>query len=464
MRDIKLAITPFNFLDILECSIYKEVNQHFTARIVGHVPQTDNDEIVQRCPANQAICIKTVDETGEDQVFFKGIVRNISFKNIGELRTLTIEAVSRSWLLDVEEHTRTFQYEAQTYKEVADFIKEKNKAAFIYTRGIEEQANEIIVQYEETDWTFLKRIASQIHTVIVADEVNDNIALCFGIPEKKESYLAASPVYAVEKAVDEYTDKNVYAVKNFREQDAINYVLKEREIWALCSPVTFLGQKLYVHKILTQYDGKELVHTYYLRTKDGFKAKRQNNAQLAGCSLKGSVIDVTNNYVRIHCEVDERQEVLLAKWFEYSTVYSHPNGTGWYCMPEIGDAARVYFPNQWEREGYAISAVHLDNSGQRRINPDIKTLCTIHDKEIEFTPETIRITNNNGLTILMDDTQGISMFSNKDIQLCANENIRITGAKAVDIHGLGGVSIKQGRNEIEITNVIKEWSEGVYHK
>lgn len=464
MKDVKLVITPFRLLDILECTICKEVNQHFTAKFVGHIPQTDNDEIVQRCPKEQAVCIKTVDETGEEKVFFKGIVRRISSKNVGGLRTLTVEAISRSWLMDVQEHTRTFQYEEQTYQAVANFIKEKNQAAFVYTRGMEEKTGEIIVQYEETDWKFLKRIASQINTVIVADTENDNIAMCFGIPEKTVSYRAKSPTYEIQERLDEYTDKMVHQVAQYTEQDALNYILDEREIWELCAPVSFLGNLLYIHKIVSTYDGKELLHTYDLRSKNGFKTKRQNNHRMAGRSIKGTVIDVTNHFVKVHCDVDENQLLPYAKWFEYSTVYSHPNGTGWYCMPETGDAVRIYFPDEWERTGYAISAVHIDNPSQRRIDPNIKTLCTIYGKEIEFTPETIRITNNKGMTVLLDDHQGITLDSNKDINFFSAENIHISSAKSVGIHGQKSVDLKQRNNSIHITGTIKEWSEGVYHK
>lgn len=464
MRDVKLRITPFEFIDLLTCTVIKEVNQHYTAKIVGHIAQTDHDEIVQRCPKEQGICIEAIDETGETRVFFKGIVQDISLQNVGVLRKLTVQAISRSWLMDIQEHTRTFQHEQQTYVEVADFIKKKYDAAFVYARGQDEISGEIIVQYEETDWAFLKRIASQINTVIVPDIENDNIVVCFGVPEKTNAYQAQSPTYEITKNILSYMDKTAGQVEQYTERDATSYRFDDREIWEICAPVTFLDQPLYVYKITSRYDGKELLHTYELRTKNGFKTKRENNRKLSGCSLHGRVIDVTNHFVKVHCAVDEAQALPTAKWFPYSTVYSHPNGSGWYCMPEIGDAARIYFPNEWERSGCAMSAVHLDQPSQRRMDPNIKTLCTVHDKEIEFTPETIRLTNNRGLTILFDDQLGISMFSSKDIQLYSMKDINITGMENVEIHGMGGVDIKQRRNRISITGDIREWAEGVYHK
>lgn len=86
------------------------------------------------------------------------------------------------------------------------------------------------------------------------------------------------------------------------------------------------------------------------------------------------------NLVKIHLNVDPEQSLPKAKWFVYSAVYPHSNGTGWYCMPEIDDAAWLHFPNEGEQNGYVNSAVHLDNANQRRIDPHIKTLRTIFDK------------------------------------------------------------------------------------
>ena len=57
-----------------------------------------------------------------------------------------------------------------------------------------------------------------------------------------------------------------------------------------------------------------------------------------------------------------------ARWFPYATVYSSGDGTGWYCMPEIGDKIRLYFPTEKEQDAYVISAYHEGNGGLRK-NP-----------------------------------------------------------------------------------------------
>ena len=63
--------------------------------------------------------------------------------------------------------------------------------------------------------------------------------------------------------------------------------------------------------------------------------------------------------VKINLEIDGNQDEGTARWFPYSTVYSSPDGTGWYCMPEVGDAIRLYFPDNEEKNAYAISSVNL---------------------------------------------------------------------------------------------------------
>ena len=66
---------------------------------------------------------------------------------------------------------------------------------------------------------------------------------------------------------------------------------------------------------------------------------------------------VRADVVRVSLRTDARKET--GKWFSFSTVYSSPDGSGWYCMPEPGDEIRLYFPTEQEKHGYVISAVHL---------------------------------------------------------------------------------------------------------
>ena len=60
--------------------------------------------------------------------------------------------------------------------------------------------------------------------------------------------------------------------------------------------------------------------------------------------------------------------------FPYATVYSTPDGTGWYCMPEIGDAVRLYFPCERTRMHMWQAPSSPILRRRRAHNPDFKSI------------------------------------------------------------------------------------------
>ena len=68
------------------------------------------------------------------------------------------------------------------------------------------------------------------------------------------------------------------------------------------------------------------------------------NKKIIGASMKGNVTAVKKDTVKVVLMEDETGGWAGQKWFAYSTIYSSPDGTGWYCMPEKGDSVRLIFP------------------------------------------------------------------------------------------------------------------------
>ena len=142
-------------------------------------------------------------------------------------------------------------------------------------------------------------------------------------------------------------------------------------------------------------------------------------------------------------------------WFAYSTVYSSPDGTGWYCMPEIADSVRLYFPTEKEKHGYVISAVHV-SGGSGRSDPDQKSLRSKYGKEVLFTPTSITMTNNKGMSVVIDDEEGVSILSDKQISISSKEEIQIA-SKEQSIHLMSPekISFQQGDTQFEMTDRVR---------
>lgn len=464
MKDFNVVIEPFQLISILECTIHKQANEHFSADVVGYISPENADEIIMRCSPTEKLAITAKGEDGAANVLFKGVINSLSVKSENGLKKLTIHALSFTSLLDQREWVRTFQNERQTYKAVANFIESKYPdAVFIYTSGAE-STNGMVVQYQESDWEFLKRMAGRLHTVVIPDSKNDNICLCFGIPRKSQEQTIEPIMYSVVKNIDEYSRKKKQRVSNFSEQDSIDYIVTSREIFELCEPVKFMGQTLLVYEMTSRLEGSELIHTYRLRSGNGFRSISSRNEKIIGTSITGRIVDVRRDEVQVHMDSDDDCPDGVEKWFQYSTVYSSPEGAGWYCMPERNDKIRVYFPDAEENNAYVISAVHLGAVDQMRKNPDEKSIRTIHDKEIRLTPTKILITNHKGMSITLDDSRGISIVSSKAISMSSGESVNITSGGELMMSGEQGVFLQQNQNVLMVRNGIREYGLNIEHR
>ena len=65
-----------------------------------------------------------------------------------------------------------------------------------------------------------------------------------------------------------------------------------------------------------------------------------------------------------------------------------------------------------------------------RQNPDFKSLKTKYGHEIRFTPDSILMTNNQGMLVEMNDNEGITISSNKNIVIEADDNLTISSTNS----------------------------------
>lgn len=94
--------------------------------------------------------------------------------------------------------------------------------------------------------------------------------------------------------------------------------------------------------------------------------------------------------------------------------------------------------------GYVISAVHMDTDNGRKV-PDHKSFKNRYGKELLFTPESLELTNNQGMSVRIIDGEGIQVISDKDISIIAGGNMTISSQDAsLVIVGTESVDVRQG--------------------
>ncbi len=308
------------------------------------------------------------------------------------------------------------------------------------------------MQYHETDWAFLKRLASLHNRYLTPDASRKGCCYTVGLPEGIEQSFAAPDITLT---LDARTYRQIAGngVKGLQMADMLTLTATDREIYQLGDFMLYEGGKYYVYDIITRYIGAECVHEYKFRRKEGLRTLPEEHQNVAGCSFEAVVTGVQRDTVQIDIEGDEWQSSDGKKWFSYATVYSSPDGTGWYSMPEEGDTVRLYVPDQ-EGRCLVVSSVHKETDSARQ-NPDHKSLKTKYGKEILFTPDAVLITNNQGMMIEMNDQDGITVSSDKDIMIQADGEMTIaSGSSSLLMAAEETVQVKQGGTTMTLSDDI----------
>lgn len=439
MRAVKVTCEPYQFSTILSCDISKTVNHHFEANITGYI-EDSIEAILGIENSKDPLVIFGEDENGKKSLF-RGKVTSLKARMEGNLKILAIAARSNTCSLDEKCHTRTFQNPDASCRDIVDFVIRKTKrTAVIHCIRQNEKMNGLMVQYNETDWNFLKRLASRMGTVLVPDCTNDTVSFYFGVPDKAERVLVESNDF--EASVD--------CLRSHSGRNAVEYGLSSREAWELCTHVEIQGRELLVYQIHGSLIGGELVWEYRLRKTEDFELAEPYNSHLTGASIFGLVSDAKKDMVKLHLECEDDYIGKNGIWFPFATVYTSPDGNGWYFMPEHGERVRLSFPDEKEKSAYVTSSSYIEDISGQKNDPDIKFIRTSHGKEIRLAPDHILITNNKGMWIRLDDEKGIEIKSSRNIEIISEESTALSSRGRLKIESEAGLLLKQDENSIVI--------------
>jgi len=224
----------------------------------------------------------------------------------------------------------------------------------------------------------------------------------------------------------------------------------------LYNKVNFKDRQLLVYKCETEMVGEVISNNYTLRDESGMKVRKVYNDNAVGVSLQGRILDTQKDKVKVSLEIDgSPTECDGARWFEFATVFSQPDGTGWYCMPEIGDVVRLYFPDNEEKNAYVINSMHYPSSDPNsRTDPSVKSISTKYGKQLVMSPGSVEIIGNGNLLMRMTDDGGIEVNSDKKIILDAGDDIEINGGGKVTINGDAGINLTQAGANMTIQDDI----------
>lgn len=438
MREQMIILEPFEMMDILQCSGRVCGDSHGYMLIKGHISGNKEETYLRMLLDDTWVSVQTCSEDGKKSILFSGIATEGYIENENGVKALSLTIRTGSFLMDLKDHMRTFQDSKTTYDKILSVLTDSYPdKGFIMTKGKGQGIGEFLCQYQETDWQFARRLASYCGVGLFPNYVGNGVKFYFGLP------------HGVNRG-------EINATEYFQKQtmNELIYGVKLREIFDIGDTVIFQGKLLHVISRETEYTKGELYHLYELTLQQNKALDLMHNDNLTGVSLKASVTGVEGTSVSVSVKGDENGNESGSRQFSYATVYSSPDGSGWYCMPEVGDEVRLYFPSSREGEAYVFSSVHLKSeNGDERSNPDFKSIMNKQGKEILFKPDSILITNNAGMSLEMSDEDGISIISDKKITLQSDKAIEIISVEeCVDIIAPKQISLKQGNTDMVLSD------------
>jgi hypothetical protein len=324
-----IIIEPYEFNRILDFKIEREFNEHAMLYIEGIVPEEKIDRYVENSSENEIIKVSLKGET-KNVVLFYGVVTYMSLHAKMDVRSIRVEALSLSFLMDIKKKKRSFQNKDTAYKEIFERVTDEytnSQALDETTKG--KTTGGLLVQYLETDWEFVKRLATHFNAPIIPSCTIEGVKYHIGITEIHSGHDLKEYNYIIKKDIQDYLRKSQNGIDGTEEKSLISYVITCPDILEPGRQIGFKNRKLYIISAVTKVENGIVVNTYTLKDRDRIKYNRIYNDLLTGVSLFGNVIDVAKDTVKVHLQIDEKQSVDQAMWFPYSTVYSSPDGSGW---------------------------------------------------------------------------------------------------------------------------------------
>ena len=445
-RATKLMVEPFHFLNFTEWSCTQTFNEHGCLRITGLIAEENRMAYPDMMTKQTWACAKAEDEGGKEIILFQGVLTHLAIQSQHQFHTMTIEIKTGSFLLDQIPHTRTFHPDTTTYQSMIETCLEPANGEFIMREKIAEQTHQFTVSYRESEWKFIQRLAHRLGVVVLPETRTKGKRLLLGLNPKDRAEEIIADHYTMTRSPND-PDSLIRTEQGM-------YQIQTRDIYELGQAVHFQGRRLIISKIKSRLEGSELIHHYTLCSLKPAYDRRQPYEQIKGIAMRARVINVARDQVQVSIHEDENNGQSGTRWFDYATVYSTPDGTGWFAQPEIGDEVRVLFPTADEADAYVASNVHLETRGGRT-NPDHKSWKNKQQKEILFTPDSLTFTNNQGLSVELSDQKGIIINSNLGIFLQSDGQIQLNSQNAgITAYGDRNLTLKQGAASIHIQDDI----------
>jgi len=396
-----------NFV-IQEFVLDENINEHQKLEIqleMDDEQRKNLERIIKKEDVGIEIELANVDKDVKRRVF-SGIVDYFEILDYGSYGCrILMRAFSKSVLFDRknEKKYRVFQDRNLMFSDIIDEINKDyadKKLEIKYSDIAKKQIGSLIVQFDETDWEFLVRLASQLKTGMFVIEQG---IILFGIVEMGE-IKKENKYFSDYSLVRDY--KNLYykvqsnKVINLGDtvsisENAIENEGNDKDSSGNRGNFSVLKTKIFLKDFILKSE-------FLATDMKSYHIFKKYNEKIKGCRIEANVERVFEDGGIAKMEVrfseglkkivqersneesnDKAYDDYGIKRFplSYQTFYSQTN-TGFFCTPEVNDTVEVYFPNEDER--FAKVSWAINNKGNGRFSDYTKRNFQVNQSDFNF--------------------------------------------------------------------------------
>jgi len=452
---------PFQPQHIEKLQITRTINDHAYVTVSGMLSEEQGAACIGQNMEEEPIVIRQLDERGQSvRRLFHGIVTRLSVHCFRGVYTFELEAASHSYQMDIQIKKRSYQDIHRTYDDlVTTMIRKYKFGDAIDTVTNNTKLGTFVLQYEETDWAFLKRLAARFGSVLVPEVTAASPKVFFGMPVGKLYKLERDVSYQVRRTFHELETGK----PGKRAGSYVTYVFESLQYYALGDSIALPigpGKELVVVRAVTRMKDGLLLTRYDLQAEQDIRYARYENDQATGIALSGSVLQVQQDLVQLQLDIDPKQDPAKACWFPVATRYAAEEHSGWYDMPEVGARVELYLPTNREHEAYVMdSRQHRHAQGE----PDVKVWRHAQGSGVDMSKQELTLSTSGGFSITLHEGNGITVSSPGDVRiqgghvkLDAGQELSLTAGSALYLTGGASSMVLDGETDIKAPVVDQE--------
>ncbi|MMZ53940.1 Phage late control gene D protein (GPD) [compost metagenome] len=467
-QDIRF-IWPYGSVRLKQVKVNQQLGDHARLIVTGQMNPEQEDTIIQKSSSDDPVELLFKDENGKKQPLFRGQLYHVEVRHVHQDMYVTIEAISHTFTLDTQLKNRSFQQVHRNYTDIAQEVLSDYQGSDMLDEAFgKKPTGQFIMQYQETDWTFLKRLASHVGAVLVPNITAHRIQVWIGIPQGRRQIVLRAVPFRMRRQIAPYLNNAANGRANTSAEDYTSYTFEWPEMLQLGDEVKRSGLTYMVTKRTGIMTNGLMTWSYECVLPQGITIAKTYNETIIGAAIEGKILEVSRNQVRLHLDMDKHQNPKDAQWFPYSA----EGNQVWYLMPEKGAQVKLYFPSANEDDAMVVQSVRLDppsphsasvaspkgvDSGsmqqhhkQTMADPGVKSFRNPQGKSFTLGDSELNMSAKEGmLYISMNASHGVSLSSTQSVQIQASGHLGLN-AQSITLKGTEGLYVNTSSDAIEL--------------